>query len=216
MSLLGSCVEIIDDIKINNDGSGTFKYVVNLSWSKVKVNSILALDSLDGRPIPSLDNIKKLIAEYHQKIEEKEGISNVKVDVNYTDFILKFECEFTNVLALQKAIREIVIEKKKNNDFEEINHTWLSWDGAKLVRSVPSLTKQTTKLIQREDIHSLKEGSYSSITRFDRAIDHCVNPNTKVSPSKTACLIKTNPYALINEPSLLENTIFLKKEDKQE
>lgn len=33
-----SCVEIIDDLTLNEDGSGTFKYTVNLSSSKVKLN----------------------------------------------------------------------------------------------------------------------------------------------------------------------------------
>ena len=46
--LLSSCIEIIDDISMNNDGSGTFKYSINLSQSKVKVNSYLALDSING------------------------------------------------------------------------------------------------------------------------------------------------------------------------
>jgi hypothetical protein len=42
-----SCIEIIDDVTVKNDGSGSMKYTINLSASKVKINTILALDSLD-------------------------------------------------------------------------------------------------------------------------------------------------------------------------
>lgn len=204
-----SCIEIIDDLTLNSDGSGTFKYVVNLSASKIKVNSVLALDSLDGKKVPSIAEIKDLIKEYQTKIEAKEGISNVKVESDFTNFILKFQCDFTNVAVLQKAIREIVIEKDKQQEFKEINHTWLTWDGTKLSRSVPSLTTQSTQKLKQEDIDKLKEGSYISITRFDKAIEKSDNPLAKISPSKLACMIKTNPHALVNNLSLLENTIYL-------
>lgn len=206
---ISACIEISDDLTINSDGSGTFKYVVNLSESKVKVNSILALDSLDGKKVPSISEIKELIKEYQAKIEAKEGISNVKVESDFTNFILRFQCDFTNVAVLQKAIREIVIEKDKQQEFKEINHTWLSWDGTKLTRSVPSLTAQTTQRLKKEDIEKLKEGNYISVTRFDKTIEKSDNPLAKISPSKLACMIRTNTHALVNNLSLLENTIYL-------
>lgn len=206
---LVSCVEIIDDISMNSDGSGTFKYVVNLSGSKVKVNSVLALDSLDGKRVPSIEEIKNIIAEYKVKLGDKEGISNVKVETDFDNFILRFQCDFSNVLALQKAIREIVIEKDKSEELKEINHIWLSWDGTKLTRSVPSLTTETTKKFKGEDIEALKKGSYSTITRFDRQIEKSENPLAVIAPSKLACRIKTNPYELINNLKILENTIYL-------
>ena len=41
-----SCIEIIDDLTIRNDGSGKLKYTINLSASKLKLNSILALETI--------------------------------------------------------------------------------------------------------------------------------------------------------------------------
>lgn len=206
---LPSCVEIIDDLTLNSDGSGTFKYVVNLSQSKVKVNSILALDSLDGKKVPSIETIRETINEYKVKLEEKEGISNVKVETDFSYFILKFQCDFSSVQSLQKAIKEIAQEQDKKGEFKELNHTWLTWDGSKLVRSVPSLTTQTTKKLKQEEADLLKQGKYTSITRFDRLIDHCDNASAKIPQSKTVCAILTNPYALIQNIKLLENTIYL-------
>lgn len=204
-----ACVEISDDLSIKSDGSGTFKYTVNLSDSKVKVNSILALDSLDGKKVPSIAEIKDIINEYKTLLETKSGISNVKVETDFNFFILKFQCDFDNVSNLQKAIKEIAISKDKKQEFKEINHTWLSWDGTKLVRSVPNLAQETIQKLKKEDVEALKKGKYVSITRFDRIIDKSENTNVIFTPDKSACMLKTNPYSLINNVKLLENTIYL-------
>ena len=68
---LGSCIEIFDDLTIHNDGTGTLKYNINLSSSKLKINSILALDSLDGKKVPSIAFIKEEIARIKAKFEKK-------------------------------------------------------------------------------------------------------------------------------------------------
>jgi hypothetical protein len=208
---LGSCIEIIDDISIKSDGSGTFKYTVNLSASKIRINSVLALDSLDGRRVPSIAEIQEKIELYKGRIEKKEGISNVRVETNYNDFILKFQCDFTNVQALQKAVREIVIEESREKNIAELNHTWLSWDGTKLVRSVPDLAAETTNRFKAEDTEALQKGSYISITRFDRPVEKFENKLAQLSANKLAVKVATNPYALSQNVKLVENTIYLIK-----
>ena len=52
----------MDELTIHDDGSGTLKYAINLSSSRVKVNSILALDSLDGKKVPSIEEIKTKVS----------------------------------------------------------------------------------------------------------------------------------------------------------
>lgn len=206
---MGSCVEIIDDLYVKSDGSGTFKYTVNLSSSVVKINSILALDSLDGRKVPSISDIQLKINTYVEKLDKKEGLSNVKLDANYKDFIFKFQCDFTNVQVLQKAIKEIVQEENKNTEIKELEHNWLVWDGSKLVRSIPTLPEKIVDRMKKEDAEALQKGTYLSISRFDRMIEKYDNPVAKLSGNKLAILIKTNPYSLTQNTELLENTIYL-------
>ena len=206
---LGSCVEIIDDISIKSDGSGTFKYTINLSSSKVKINSLLALDSLDGKKVPSIYDIQEKIAYYKAKIEKKEGLSNIKVDANFTDFILKVQCDFQNIQALQKAIKEIIVEENKEWENSGIDHNWLVWDGMKLTRSIPPLPEKANNKIKQEDAEALKKGSYISITRFDRPVEKFENTQAQLSANKMAVMIKTNPYSLSQNTELLENTIYL-------
>ena len=206
---MSSCIEIIDDVQVNNDGSGTFKYTINLSASKVKINSILALDSLEGQKVPSRSEITDRISSFSKKLSAKSGISNVSVDVNMTDYIFKLQCDFSSILALQNAIKEIVKEESKDQQIKELDHNWMVWDGSKLVRSIPDITVEQTKKLKSEDIDLLKQGNYTSITRFERAVDRFENENAVLSKNKMAVMIKTNPYLLSQNYNLLENTIYL-------
>lgn len=204
-----SCVEIIDDITLKNDGSGVFKYTINLSSSKIKIKSILALDSLDGKKVPKIEDIKEKISQFKSKLSSKQGITNVTIDSDFEDFVFKFRCDFSSVSTLQNAIKEVVEEmaNEKMNvaDYQE----WLSWDGQKLVRSIPEITLEKTKNLKQEEIEQLKLGSYTSISRFERLVDRFENPEAKLSQNKQNVMVKTGAYSLIQNPNLLENTIYL-------
>jgi len=206
--LMSSCVDIFDEIILHADGSGTYKYTVNLSASKVKINSVLALDSLDGKRVPNIQEIKDKITLYQSKLEAKEGISNVKVESNFTDFIFKINCDFTSVAALQTAVKEVIMEESKDRTNPAFNDTWLTWDGTKLVRSVPDFQAPLNKL-KPEDQELLKSGKYIVVSRFDNPVTKCDNPNAQISPSKTAVMVKSTPYAVAQNPVILKNTIIL-------
>ena len=75
--------------------------------------------------------------------------------------------------------------------------------------NIPEVTIEKTKELKAEDIELLKKGSYTSITRFERAVDRFDNANAQLSQNKLAVMIKTNPYLLSQNYSLLENTIYL-------
>jgi hypothetical protein len=205
-----SCVEIIDDLSLNNDGSGSFKYTVNLSSSKVKINSILALDTLDGRKVPTLDEIKLDIDRLISAFEQKDGISEVMLDANYDDYMFKISCDFNSLFSLQSAIKDVIREETKYKDSPELDHDWLSLQEDMLERSVPQITIEKAQEIKQSDKNLLKEGSYTSITRFNKVIDDFKNQNAMVSKNGMAIMLKTNPYSLIEDHHLLDNIIYLK------
>lgn len=211
--MLSSCIEIIDDVSMNNDGSGTAKYTINLSSSKIKANSYLALDSLNGKKVPSIKEIEAKIEEYKKKLEIKEGISNVIVESNFTDFIFKFQCDFESVQALQKALKEIIASE--NKDWVNDEFVWLDWNENEFSRSTPQLSTAIAEKIKREDVELLKNGSYISITRFDKPIEKVTNPNAKISANRLAVMIRTNPYLLTQNTDILKNTIYLNQIKKQ-
>lgn len=211
--ITSSCVEIIDDITINSDGSGTFRYNINLSSSKVKINSILALDSLDGKRVPSLNEIAQRIKEVTELLELKEGISNVVMHSDYDNFIFKLSFDFENVEVLQNGIKQVAIHENNNKEIPELDDPWLSFDGTHLVRSVPNITVEKVKSIKVEDRNLLKEGSYTSITRFNQLIDHAENAASVISKNNKAIMIRTTPYDLMEDPGLIDNSIYIQKQE---
>lgn len=206
LALFTSCVDIFDEIVLHQDGSGTYKYTLNLSASKVKINSLLALDSLDGQRIPKIPEIKDKIKLYTEKLEQKEGISNVKVDANYDNFIFKFSCDFTSVNTLQTAIKEILKEEIKDKNNPLLNENWVSWDGKQLVRNIPNFTSPISKL-KAEDKELLKNGKYIAVSRFDKEVVKCDNANAQISPSKTAVMVKASTFQVASNPSLLKSSV---------
>jgi hypothetical protein len=207
---LSSCIEIVDDITLNEDGSGTLKYNVNLSASKVKINSILALDSLDGKKVPSRQEIQAKIDHFKGIFEQKQGISNVIVTSDYDNYMFKLTCDFESVKLLQSAIKKTLQEEVKDNQNlldEKVN--WLQWVDNSFVRSVPEFTIKKVSNLTVEETELLKQGSYISITRFKKEVKDFTNDKAVLAKNKLAVMLKTNLYSLSQNPNLLENTIYL-------
>lgn len=212
---LTSCIEIIDDLSINEDGSGTFKYTVNISSSKVKLSSYLALDSLDGKKVPSLDEIKLHINEVVESLRTQEGISNLTIESNYTDFIFKLKLDFNSVANLQAAIKAVAKENSENRVLEELDHNWLNNSKESLSRSIPKMSIERAKNMSDEEISLLKQGSYTSITRFEQEVDRFDNKNAVLAKNKKAVMVRTDAYSLTQKTQLLDNTIYLKKSSSE-
>jgi hypothetical protein len=199
----------MDELTIHDDGSGTLKYAVNLSSSRVKVNSILALDSLDGKKVPSVEEIKTKVSLFKKTLSLQNGISNISISENYTDFIFKFECHFTSIDLLQEGLRKTFSITLNDKSILASDFSWLFWDSKVLERSVPSIATNKLKGITENDLSLLKTGTYTSITRFDRGVERFENPLSKLSKDKKALMLRTDTYSLKEKHSLLENTIYL-------
>ncbi|MFN5735089.1 MAG: hypothetical protein ACK444_03490 [Flavobacteriales bacterium] len=209
MLFLSSCIDIIDDLTLNNDGSGTLKYSINLSASKVKVNSILALDSFNNQKVPSIEEIKKTIREFQALLANEPGISNVKIDLNTVDFIVKFSCDFNHVNNLQKALKKTIAIMNEAPINPAHDGDWIVWDGANVSRIIPGAIVEKSRNYQNTDLPLLKTGTYTSIGRYGRPIAKVTNVKCKLNPSKTATFLQVNAFELRNNNRLLENTVVL-------
>ncbi len=207
--LLTGCIEIIDDLSLNSDGSGSFKYSINLSSSKVKINSILALDSLDGRPVPSKDEIKQKISDFKSKLAQQEGIKNVLIEEDFTNYIVKLSCDFENVTLLQEGIKKAVngITKHQKNELDE--YQWITWTNNTLSRSIPKIAVDQANKLKTDDMELLKQGTYTCITRFDREIEKFDNESAILAKNKQAVMLRLNTHALIKNVDLMGNKIYL-------
>lgn len=213
LTLLTGCIEIIDDLTLNLDGSGTLKYNLNLSSSKVKINSLLALDSLDGKKVPSIPEIKSKVLRIERMLNEQEGITAAQIEADYNNFVFKLSCDFNSLEELQSAMKTVVIAENKNKPIPGLEYNWLTYNDTTLQRSVPEVTIKKSREIKDGDRNLLKNGSYTSITRFESEVERFDNENARLSANKKAVMIRTDPYSLTQNPHLLDNIIYLKSSE---
>ena len=186
---------------MNNDGSGTFKYSINLSQSKVKVNSYLALDSINGEKVMKLPDVT-----FKNNLKSQSGISNVVISENYDDYIIKIQCDFDNLSNLQKGIQKSI---SLTLGGDETKYEWVSFNDNVFFRSVPDVTNRISDKL-KIDYSKLNEGSYISITRFRKLVDKCENDSSIVSKSGNAVVLKTTHKNIIENIHTLDNKITLK------
>ncbi|MFL2663426.1 MAG: hypothetical protein ACJ0F1_00705 [Crocinitomicaceae bacterium] len=210
---LSSCIEILDDVTFNPDGSGEFKYTINLSSSKLKINSILALDSLDGKKVPSKLELQEKVSDLIGVLNCQEGIREVSVEENYDNYILKVSLHFDNVESLLAAFKETMEEVGNTAVEDTSNYNWVSWDGLTLIRQIPDLSSFKFRLVKKEDQELMRSGMYTSISRFDSPVDQIKNPSAILSKNNKAVMLRSSLFDVFGNPSIMDNTISVKPAD---
>lgn len=207
--LLSSCIEIIDDLSLNLDGSGSFKYTINLSSSKVKVNSILALDSFNGKKVPKIEEIEAKIQQFRELLKNEKGIKSAQTEFNKIDFIAKITVDFANLDELQSGIKSALTQLVSSTKISEESGVWVTWDNKTLQRMIPKIVEDRIKTDTQAEQELLSTGSYTCISRMPKNIQSSSNVQCKLNPSKTAAMLRVNTWDLTLNPSLLEHSLTL-------
>ena len=205
--LLTSCIEIIDDVTLNSDGSGKFAYTINLSQSKIDVNTYLSLDYYDGKKVPSKDELKQKIYDFRDMMNKQPGISECKVTINETDFIIKLNCNFTSIEKLQDAIFTVVETMSQKSVTKEY---WITKSNDTITKKIPDFISGYKSLTDSEKT-KLNSGVYISILRFDKLIKSSNNEVSVISKNQSAVLTRINALELSQNPSLSNNVFILNK-----
>jgi hypothetical protein len=193
---------------LNSDGSGTFKYTINRSSSKLKVSSILALDSLNGEKVPEVSEIKQKISVFKKTLSAQEGITNVNITEDYNNYIIKFQCDFKNIEYLEIALKKSISTQYDNSDYD---YDWISFKNGTLIRKSPVFYLNYINQFSSIDIEKMNEGSYNSITRFSTKIDTFENQYSVRAKSNMALMVRVTPNQIIDNQTILNNKIILEK-----
>lgn len=209
--LLTSCLEIIEDLTVHKDGSGSLKMTVNLSASAMKLNGILALDSLNGKKVPSKEEISEKLDTYKLKLAKKDGIQRVQANIDFNTYIVRLIVDFEQLNSLQKAFLELAeeegtkdLEKWKSNDMLSYNDQVFS------KKTLPFLAIASDK-IKPDDKDKLKDGKYISILRFENEVVSVSNPKANLSSNRKNVMITYNPAELLSNPSAISTVVRLKE-----
>ena len=206
--ILSGCFEVVEEITINDDGSGQITMTVNLSRSKTKLSSIMLMDSINNYKVPSradiTTNIEKMIAE----INKVSGVSNVSHSIDHDEFIYSVSCDFTNVDALNKVITHFSTEG--HSAAVESNKQFVyDADRKEFTRNYHYNLSKEIKKVRQQDKEVLEDASITTIYRFESPIASSENANAKIAGNKKAIMLKVAVPDMINNTKDIKNTITL-------
>jgi hypothetical protein len=208
--LLQSCFDVIEQLFLKNDGSGNLQLVLNMSKSKTRLNSIIKMKTVNGHDIPSKQEITQKVADIEKTIKKTAGISNVKTAIDFDNYILTFNCSFTNVASLNNAVKNIGEKEKskqpgidKNYEYDVAGKTFSRFNKT-------SLNNEYQKL-SNADREVFATANYTGIFRFENDIASATNKEGKLAANKKAVMLKLNALDIITNKKSIENKITLSK-----
>jgi uncharacterized protein YeeX (DUF496 family) len=207
---LQSCFDIVEDISLKPDGSGSFKLVLNMSRSKTKINSIIKMKKVNGHDVPTKDDIKIKVADIEKIVKKTKGISNVKTVLDMDNYIATFTCSFTNVTSLNSAVKNIGDKEKNPQTGVERNYEYDAASKTFSRLNKFSLKDEYNKL-SAADREIFTTAAYTGIFRFQNEVSTASNGESKISGNKKAVMLKQNVLDIITSKKSIENKITLVK-----
>lgn len=185
------CFEIIEEIDLHKDGSGVIKYTLNASQSKMKLATVMKLDSLNGKKIPSEIDIERKLKEISLFLNEQEGISNCTYTSNHLDYIYNLKIVFSNFHLFNIALRNSPLLSKNNkkleNDFYELTpHEFR--------KNYFAINLSNEKAIIEKYKSDLQQANYTCIVRTENNIQSGIGSRTKISGNNKAAMSKYSVY----------------------
>lgn len=203
---LTSCFEVIEEVSLNETGGGVFKLTLNLSKSKGEVKKLLALDTLRGAHVPSIEEISHEIDLIVRDLKQIKGVTNVVSNKNFEEFILSIEYQFVDVSTLNHSIREIIKKRAIQEEVDIDQLVFFTYTNNTFERDSSFDFKIIMKNLDA-DITILETSTYTSIYRFPAPVIASENGRAKVSKSGKAVLNKVSAARLIRKHTLIHNKI---------
>ncbi|QXP60554.1 hypothetical protein [Olleya sp. HaHaR_3_96] len=205
-----SCFEIIEEIDLKSDGTGTMTYTFNLSQSKSKLASIMLLDSINGYKVPSRADIQKGLEDVVSELKKAEGITNIRKTADYDNFVFSVKCDFNKMENINKITNQVSNNQKNKTVIS--SYFFDDTKGAFKRKYVYSndIKKEYSKL-KTENKKVFDDASYTVIYRFDKEVNSQNNPQAKVSKSKKAVMQRVSALDVINGSGNFSTQIQLKK-----
>jgi hypothetical protein len=177
---MASCFEIIEDVTVHKNGSGTYKFIVNLSQSKNQIDKIRTQDSILHFKVPT----------------------TAMADANY---IYHLSCDFKNVTSLNTAILSIwkTYDKKAPAAFSLYTYENNVFKRNTTVTELDHITQ----LAGPQERELLQKANYTVICRFDTTIAVSNTMNYSLSASKKATLYKKDVWSTIADKGISNNII---------
>lgn len=187
-----SCLDVIEEIDLNESKGGKATYTFNLSQSKVKLNTLLKLDSLGGYKIPKLYEIEDELIKAVRELKAKEGISNATYSINEEEYIYTLVVHFKSLKNLDIALRQM--SYWKHSDWKPKTEFYRLEDN-ELIKKVEAviIPEKSKKEIEKRK-QDLELGNYTFILRNSQELKLLSPSELKLSGNKKAVMYRDNLY----------------------
>ncbi len=207
--LFSSCFQLVEDITVRKDGSGTAVLMANFSASRNKLASVMLLDSVQGHKVPSRQDIQGEMASFVNALKQVEGISQVSHTLDFDRFIVRVNFSFSDVSKLNgvtaMVFRQFKIESENTSSYSLTKAGRFS----RQYSYDPEAGKAFVRL-KPEDRQVFEGALYTSIYRFDRAVAQVSNALAKTAASGQSVMLQTPIVDLITGKTNVSNQIQLK------
>jgi len=207
---LTSCFEIVEEVNLKNDGTGNFCLTINMSQSKMQINSMFLLDSVNGRPMPSKKNFKNAILRLKVELEKDNEISKVKITEDWKNYIFSITGNFNNIAALNKAVKNINTIFNDPNGYIFQSRDNFKYNNKKFERLYSYNLINEYNSLSSKDKSVFKNAKYTTVYRFEAPVKSYSNSNALKSKSGKAIMLKVSVKELITNKKTIRNIIELK------
>ena len=208
-TLFSSCFELIEEVTVNTDGSGTLTLTANLSQSRSKLASVMLLDSVNGYKVPSKQDIRKKMDEAANTLRTVNGISKVNHTIDFDKYIVTIRFAFADV----SNLNDITTLTFDELDIQPTDNSSYSYrpESRTFVRQYihdPRATLEYQKM-KTADKAIFENATYTNIYRFALPVVRQSNNAAKVASSKKAVMLQCKVIDLIEGKIDISNNIQL-------
>jgi hypothetical protein len=206
-----SCFEVIEEINMGKDGTGTMTLTVNFSQSKTRVAAIMLMDSIHGYKVPGKEEIQQEMDKTVAQLSKMPGISNVKSTADFTNFIADIHFSFKDVSNVNYLIKALLDQYKvKNTNIPTYSY---NKEDARFTREYSSSNDVKTQFNQLKDRDKqiFNSAAYVSIQRFEIPISSYSNKLARISKNQQAIIQRLAIPDLINGRANISNQVQLLK-----
>ena len=203
---LTSCFELVEQISINEDGTGEMTVTLNMFESKQKLQTFMeAPESMHGYKAPDQSEVEAFFEGVVATVSEVEGITNVKSDIYYEDFIFSISGSFDDVSAMEEAVKKFthgmsrgVISLKNEYKYEDgvFTRTFESPYKAENYEEIPMMQRVI-----------LKSAKLISVYRFEKEITGMTSADTQLSFDKKEARFESNLSDIVSGAKTINNEI---------
>ncbi|HMR45016.1 MAG TPA: hypothetical protein PKC40_14330 [Saprospiraceae bacterium] len=111
-----SCFDLIEEVHYKKDGSGTYKFTMDMSGLKGLMELAMSADTTGEFKMDTLSAVSK---ELSAKVRDLDGITNIREITDSENLVFGVEFDFRDVKALNLAMKEGFSDDELNSTTEK-------------------------------------------------------------------------------------------------